>query len=61
MTTKVEGCMELPGPPKRMAQYPKVESIGSIGSIMLDNLEVQVGLRNPVWYGVLGPNSTMAP
>ena len=35
----------LPGPPKEpkiMAQYPKIESIGSIGSIILAILEVQV-------------------
>ena len=34
-----------PGPPKEpkiMAQYPKIESTGSIGSIMLAILEVQV-------------------
>ena len=46
----------LPGPPKVpkiMAQYPKIESMGSIGSIILAILEVQVGLkviknRNPL-------------
>ena len=35
----------LPGPPKEpkiMAQYPKIETIGSIGSIVLAILEVQV-------------------
>ena len=38
--------MDLPGPPKKpklMAQYSKIESIGSIGSIILAILEVQVG------------------
>ena len=29
-----------------MAQYPKIESIGSIGSIILAILEVQVDLRD---------------
>ena len=35
----------LPGPPKEpkiMAQYPKIESMGSIGSIILAILQVQV-------------------
>ena len=35
----------LPGPPKEpniMAQYPKIESVGSVGSILLAILEVQV-------------------
>ena len=39
--------LELPGPPKEpkiMAQYPKIESTGSIGSITLAILEVQVVL-----------------
>ena len=45
------GCCELvlplgvPGPPKEpktIAPYPKIESIGSIGSIILATLEVQV-------------------
>ena len=34
----------LPGPPKEpeiMAQYPKIDSMGSIGSIILAFLEVQ--------------------
>ena len=37
----------VPGPPKEpkiMAQYLKTESIGSIGSIVLAILEVQVSL-----------------
>ena len=37
--------LRLPGPPKEpeiMAQYLKIESIGSIGSIILAILEVQV-------------------
>ena len=37
--------MGLPGPPKEskiMAQYPKIESIGSTGSVILAILEVQV-------------------
>ena len=41
----------LPGPPKEpniMAQYPKIESIGSIGSIVLAILEVQVSLSSGV-------------
>ena len=36
---------QVPGPPKGpkiMAQHPKIESIGSIGSIILPILEVQV-------------------
>ena len=36
----------LPGPPKepqKLAQYPKIESIGSIWSIILAIVEVQVG------------------
>ena len=34
--------------PKRMAQYPKIESIGSKGCIILSILEVQVTpLRKP--------------
>ena len=35
----------VPGPPKEpkiMDQYPKIESIGSIGSVILAILEVQV-------------------
>ena len=52
------GFWELPGPPKEpkiMAQYPKIESIGSIGSIILAILEVQVNpldrLLRPRPYG----------
>ena len=30
--------------PRRMAQYHKIESIGSIGSVILDISEVQVGV-----------------
>ena len=40
-----QGSGPVPGPPKEpkiMAQYPKIESIGSIGSIILAILEVQV-------------------
>ena len=39
--------LDLPGPPEEsriMDQYPKIESIGSIGSIILAILEVQVVL-----------------
>ena len=45
MTTKVYGCMEVPGPPQKpkiMAQYPKIEALGSIGSIISAILEIQV-------------------
>ena len=52
----------LPGPPKEpkiMARYPKMESIGSTGSIILAILEVQVNNRLLFWgtvayYGLLG-------
>ena len=39
------GSGHVPGPPKEpkiMAQYSKIESIGSVGSIILAILEVQV-------------------
>ena len=36
-----------------MAQYPKIESTGSIGSIVLAILEVQVGIKGHV-YNALG-------
>ena len=39
--------LKVPGPPKEpkiTAQYPKIESIGSMGSIILAILEVQVHL-----------------
>ena len=42
---QLEGLLDMPGPPKepkRMAHYPKTESIGNIGSIILAILEVQV-------------------
>ena len=42
----LEGAIAEPGPPKEpkiMDQYPKIESIVSIGSIILAILEVQVG------------------
>ena len=45
---KVEFRLYICGPPKepkRMAQYPKIETIGSIGSIGLAMLEVQVRLH----------------
>ena len=48
--------LQLPGPPKEpkiMAQYPKIESRGSIGSIILGPLEVQVALRVSLWVGVV--------
>ena len=40
-----------------MAQYPKIESIGSIGSILLAILEVQEFLNFQVFWklGVTGP------
>ena len=46
-----------PGPPKEpkiMAQYPKIESIESIGSIILGIFEVQAttGLRVHVGFGL---------
>ena len=59
----------LPGPPKEpkiMAQYLKTESIGSIGSIILAILEVQVHTLGPkvgiiyilgaLWQGSKVPN-----
>ena len=42
-------CKYIPGPPKEpkiMAKYPKIESIGSIGSIILAILEVQIDTSN---------------
>ena len=45
MPKLVWGSLRLPEPPKeakRMAQYPKIERIGSIGSILLAIVEVQV-------------------
>ena len=44
--------MLQPGPPKEpkiMAQYPKIESIGSIGSIILTILEVQEEGNRLAW------------
>ena len=46
--------MYVPGPPKVpkiMAQYPKIESMGSIGSTLLGILEVQVHIY--IYIGVI--------
>ena len=53
--------LDLPGPPKVpkiMAQYPKIESIGSIGSITWAILEVQVDLGIDVHRPTLQPPET---
>ena len=45
-------CAHKPGPPKEpkiLAQYPKIESIGSIGSIILAILEVQENGKHNFW------------
>ena len=47
--TKNRKGIDLPGPPKEhkiLAQYLKTESIGSIGSIILAILEVQVDIQS---------------
>ena len=52
------GPYTIPGPPKEpktMAQYHKIESMGSIGSIILALLEVQVFILGFQYDMVYGP------
>ena len=44
---RVDQVPGAPKEPKRMAQYPKIETIGSIGSITFAILEVQVDPQHP--------------
>ena len=55
MSRSLPGDSCVPGPPKVpkiMAQYPKIESMGSMGSILLAILEVQIV---PCWVGYYNP------